>query len=116
MKKVGQIRENYNILTEKDDAEMRKLTSLVRAGLFDAKKLPMLKRALNKDPKDMTPAERKILIELLDSLMGEVLGSQQVFQKVRQDVCGVTVVHLQCDGRFSRSPRVCRQPIKTRVP
>lgn len=86
MKRIKQIRENYDILTERDEAETRKLTSLVRAGLFDSKKLPMLKRALNKDPKDMTPAERKILIELLDSLMGEVLGSQQVFQKVRQDV------------------------------
>ena len=86
MKKIKQIREQYDLITEKEEAETRKLTSLVRAGLFDPKKLPMLKRALNKDPKDMTPAERKILIELLDSLMGEVLQSQQVYSKVKQNV------------------------------
>ena len=39
MKKIEQIRENYDIITEKDDSDTRKLTSLVRAGLFDQKKL-----------------------------------------------------------------------------
>ena len=118
MKKIGQIRENYNILTEKDDAEMRKLTSLVRAGLFDAKKLPMLKRALNKDPKDMTPAERKILIELLDSLMGEVLGSQQVFQKVRQDVMKEELSEAKTsDGYLSKyDPRYDKMPSEKQIP
>jgi hypothetical protein len=86
MKNINQIRENYNLITEKEDTETRKLVSLVRAGLFDAKKLPILKRALEKDSNKMTPAERKILIELLDSLMGEVLGSQQVYSKVKQSV------------------------------
>lgn len=83
---IKQIRENYDFLTEKEDTEARKLVSLVRAGLFDAKKLPILKRALEKDSNKMTPAERKILIELLDSLMGEVLGSSQVYSKVKQNV------------------------------
>jgi hypothetical protein len=86
MKKLGQIREQYDLITEKEEAESRKLTTLVRAGLFDPKKLPMLKRALSKDAKDMTPAERKILIELLDSLMAEVLQSPQVYSKVKQSV------------------------------
>lgn len=118
MKKVGQIRENYNILTEKDDAEMRKLTSLVRAGLFDSKKLPMLKRALNKDPKDMTPAERKVLIELLDSLMGEVLGSQQVFQKVKQDVMKEELSEAKTsDGYLSKyDPRFDKMPSEKQIP
>ena len=118
MKKVGQIRENYNILTEKDDAEMRKLTSLVRAGLFDSKKLPMLKRALNKDPKDMTTAERKILIELLDSLMGEVLGSQQVFQKVKQDVMKEELSEAKTsDGYLSKyDPRYDKMPSEKQIP
>lgn len=118
MKKVGQIRENYNILTEKDDAEMRKLTSLVRAGLFDSKKLPMLKRALNKDPKDMTTAERKILIELLDSLMGEVLGSQQVFQKVKQDVMKEELSEAKTsDGYLSKyDPRYDKMPNEKQIP
>jgi hypothetical protein len=86
MKNINQIRENYDLITEKEDTEARKLVSLVRAGLFDAKKLPILKRALEKDSSKMTPAERKILIELLDSLMGEVLGSSQVYSKVKQNV------------------------------
>lgn len=97
---------------------MRKLTSLVRAGLFDAKKLPMLKRALNKDPKDMTPAERKILIELLDSLMGEVLGSQQVYQKVRQDVMKEELSEAKTsDGYLSKyDPRYDKMPNEKQIP
>jgi hypothetical protein len=86
MKNIKQIRENYNLITEKEEADTRKLVSLVRAGLFDAKKLPLLKRALEKDTLKMTPAERKVLIELLDSLMGEVLSSPQVYTKVKQSV------------------------------
>ena len=86
MKDIRQIRENYNLITEKEEADVRKLTSLVRAGLFDAKKLPILKRAMEKESTKMTPAERKVLFELLDSLMGEVLGSQQVYSKVKQSV------------------------------
>lgn len=86
MKKIEQIRDNYDLITEKDDSDTRKLTSLVRAGLFDQKKLPMLKRALEKDPSKMTMAERKALLELLDSLMSQVLHSQSVYSKVKQNV------------------------------
>jgi hypothetical protein len=86
MKNIKQIRENYDLITEKEDADTRKLTSLVRAGLFDAKKLSVLKRAMEKSPDRLTTAERKILIELLNSLMSEVLHSQQVYSKVRSNV------------------------------
>lgn len=86
MKDIRQIRENYNIITEKEEADVRKLTSLVRAGLFDSKKLPILKRAMEKDPSKLTTAERKILLELLDSLMSEVLHSNQVYSKVKSNV------------------------------
>ena len=86
MKNIKQIRENYDLITEKEDADTRKLTSLVRAGLFDAKKLSILKRAMEKSPDRLTTAERKILIELLNSLMSEVLHSQQVYSKVRSNV------------------------------
>lgn len=86
MKTLKQIRENYDVVVEAEEAETRKLTSLVRAGLFDANKLPMMKRALNKDPKEMNTAERKVLLNLLDSLMSEVLHNQQVYSKVKQDV------------------------------
>ena len=83
---IKQIRENYDLITEKDDADTRKLTMLVRAGLFDAKKLPMLKRAMEKDVNRMTMSEKKMLIDLLDSLMSEVLHSSQVYSKVKQNV------------------------------
>lgn len=86
MKDIRQIRENYNIITEKENADISKLTSLIRAGLFDSKKLPILKRAMEKDPSKLTTAERKVLLELLDSLMSEVLHSHQVYSKVKTNV------------------------------
>jgi hypothetical protein len=85
MKAVKGIREDYDLITEKEEADVRKLTSLVRAGLFDASKLPMIKRAMAKDPADMTLAERKALLNLLDVLMSEVLHSPSVYNKVKQD-------------------------------
>ena len=86
MKRIKQIRETYDFITEKEDTEMRKLTSLVRAGLFDSTKLPLLKRAMEKDVSRMTPAEKKVLMELLDSLMSEVLHSSSLYNKIKQDV------------------------------
>jgi hypothetical protein len=86
MRRIKDIRENYNLVTEKEQSDISKLTSLVRAGLFDAKKINIVKRALEKNPADMTLAERKILIELLESLMSEVLHSQQVYTKVKSNL------------------------------
>lgn len=84
MKNVKQLREDYNQLIENADSEYNRLASLARAGLFDVKKLPLLKRALEKENTKLTPAERKILIELLNILMAEVLQSSQVYNKVKQ--------------------------------
>lgn len=86
MKSIKDIRENYDLITEKEEADVKKLATLVRSGLFDAKKLPFIKRALEKNPADMTLAERKILIELLEQLMAQVLHSQQVYTKVKSNV------------------------------
>lgn len=86
MKNIKQIREELETLKERDESEDRKITTLVRAGLFDAKKLPMLKRALDKDNARITPAERKALLELLDKLMAQVLQNKAVYQKVRQSL------------------------------
>lgn len=86
MKDIKQIRTKYDVLCEKDNSEMNKLTSLVRAGLFDPKKINVLKRALDKDVSKMTPADKKILIELLEVLMSEVLGSSQVYSKVKSNL------------------------------
>lgn len=86
MKSIKQIRENYNLVVEKEEADIKKLTALGRAGLFDMKKINFIKRALEKDPKEMTLAERKILIQLLEELMSQVLHSSQVYTKVKQNV------------------------------
>lgn len=89
MKSIKNLREQYELITEKEDKEQRKLTTLVRAGLFDAKKLPMLKRALDKGADKMTPAEKKILIDLLDSLMNQVISNEPVYMKVKRNVQGM---------------------------
>lgn len=86
MKDIKKIRELYDLVTEAEEKDTRKLTALVRAGLFDAKKLPALKRALDKSADKMTAQEKRMLINLLDSLMSEVLGSPQVYTKVKQNV------------------------------
>jgi hypothetical protein len=117
MKKIERIREDYDIITEKDDSDTRKLTSLVRAGLFDQNKLPMLKRALQKDPSKLTMAERKALLELLDSLMSQVLHSQSVFSKVKQnvgtDVNEAVKDHYGVDHRFGNSAAVSERDMPT---
>jgi hypothetical protein len=117
MKKIERIREDYDIITEKDDSDTRKLTSLVRAGLFDQNKLPMLKRALQKDPSKLTMAERKALLELLDSLMSQVLHSQSVFSKVKQnvgtDVNEAVKDHYGVDPRFGNSAAVSERDMPT---
>lgn len=98
MKKLGQIRESL------DDAQFKKLTALARAGLFDAKKINFIKRALDKDVNKMTPADKKALIELLETLMAEVLGSSQVYSKVKQEVMHEAKDHLsKYDPRFDQN-------------
>lgn len=97
MKKIDQIREHYDLITEKEASDLDKLTALIRAGLFDAKKLPLLKRAMEKNPSDLTLAERKVLLELLDSLMAEVLHSPNVYNKVKSNVRMDEAVDLKRD-------------------
>jgi hypothetical protein len=86
MKSIKDLREDYNLITEKEEHDMNKLTQLVRAGLFDAKKLSALKRAMDKPADKMTSQEKRMMINLLDSLMAEVLSDKQVYRKVKQDV------------------------------
>lgn len=100
MREIKQIRQ----LNEMDDSQIRKLTALARAGLFDPKKLNFIKRALDKDVNKMTPADKKALIELLDSLMAEVLGSSQVYAKVKQEVMHESKDYLsKYDPRFDKN-------------
>jgi hypothetical protein len=86
MKSIKHIREQFDLVTEKEENSERKLTTLVRSGLVDANKLPLIKRALNKDNRVLTPSERNALMTLLDSLMAQVLSNNPVYQKVKQNV------------------------------
>jgi hypothetical protein len=90
MKNIKQIREAYDSSTRKEDSDNRRFTSLVRAGLYDAKKLPALKRAFEKGPDHMTAIEKRMLLNLLDSLMAQVVSNQPVYQKVRTNVLNMS--------------------------
>lgn len=84
MKTLKQIREVVQVNEAAD--EDRKLTTLVRAGLYDPKKIPMLKRALDKDNTKVTPQERKALLDLLDNLLSQVVTNKNVYTRVRQNL------------------------------
>lgn len=86
MKSINQIRDTKVIIEENVEAEERKLSALVRAGLFDAKKLPALKRAMDKSVDKMTAQEKRMLLNLLDQLINQVISNQSVYQKVKQNV------------------------------
>ena len=86
MKSIKDFREQHNLIVEKEEHDMNKLSQLVRAGLFDAKKLSALKRAMDKPAEKMTAQEKRMMINLLDSLMAQVLSDKQVYRKVKQDV------------------------------
>lgn len=86
MKDIKKLREEYDVLTESAGNEEKRLVALIRAGLLDATKLPLLKRALSKEVKILTPAERNIMIELLNSLMAQVLNSNPIYTRMRQNV------------------------------
>jgi hypothetical protein len=86
MKNIKQIREEFDLITEKEENEAKKLSALVRAGLYDAKKLPALKKALDKSADKMTAQEKRMLLNLLDSLISQVTSDDQVYRKVRQNV------------------------------
>jgi len=108
MKSIKDLREQYNLITEKEEAETKKLAALVRAGLFDAKKLTSLKRALDKPVDKMTAQEKRMLLNLLDALMSEVLSNQPVYQKVKQNVMKESVVVDTKDYLTKMDPRVKR--------
>ena len=74
MKSIKQIRQRYDVITESKEREADKLNALVRAGLFEENKLTIVKRALEKDPSNMTIAERKVAMSLLESLMTNFLS------------------------------------------
>jgi len=100
MKDVKQIREQFDLITEKEEKEDRKLSALVRAGLYDSKKLPALKKALEKSADKMTSQEKRMLLNLLDSLISQVVSDDQVYRKVRQNVHNVSEAKMDTYSKF----------------
>jgi len=92
MKTLSQIRKTSEdvLLESADNTDIKKLTTLVRSGLFDPAKLMLLKRALAKENMKMTKAERQVLLDLLDKLLELVTNDRQMFGRtrslVREDV------------------------------
>ena len=100
MKNIKQIREQFDLITEKEENEDRKLSALVRAGLYDSKKLPALKRALDKSADKITSQEKRMLVNLLDSLISQVVSDDQVYRKVRQNVHNVNEAKMDTYSKF----------------
>lgn len=100
MNNIKQIREQFDLITEKEEKESQKLSALVRAGLYDAKKLPALKKALEKSADKMTSQEKRMLLNLLDSLISQVVSDDQVYRKVRQNVHNVNEAKMDTYSKF----------------
>lgn len=117
MKSIKDLREQYDLITEKEEHDMNKLSQLVRAGLFDAKKLSALKRAMEKPADRMTAQEKRMMISLLDALMSEVLTDKQVYRKVKQDVMKEAKDWTTKDYLSKNDPRFGRgYPDNSKVP
>lgn len=71
MNTLKHILQNYE--AKLDD----KIDYLVEAGLFEEKKVGMLKRAVNKNPNNLTMAESKVLKEFVDNLVSQLLYEKQ---------------------------------------
>lgn len=108
MKNLKQIREQVEVVKENVDASDRNLTTLVRAGLYDPKKIPMLKRALDKDNAKVTPQERKALLDLLDNLLSQVVTNKSVYSKVKQNLQSKTVNEESSVGKDTYSKEFSR--------
>lgn len=86
---MGRLKEDETEqIDEAEDKTVSRLKTLVRFGLMDKSKLPLLSRAIqNLDKGQVTnPTERKILFELLNELIGVVTGDDAMFAKVRMSV------------------------------
>jgi hypothetical protein len=100
MNNIKQIRKQFDLITEKEEKEDRKLSALVRAGLYDAKKLPALKKALEKSADKITSQEKRMLVNLLDSLISQVVSDDQVYRKVRQNVHSMNEAKMDTYSKF----------------
>jgi len=82
------MKESVEQIDESEDKTMGRLKQLVRFGLMDKAKLPVLARAMKSLDKGQVtnPTERATLFELLNELIGIVTGDDAMFAKVRMNV------------------------------
>ena len=82
------MKESVEQIDESEDKTMGRLKQLVRFGLMDKTKLPVLARAMKSLDKGQVtnPTERATLFELLNELIGIVTGDDAMFAKVRMNV------------------------------
>ena len=73
---------------EAKDQSTDRLKMLVRLGLMDKKDMTKIVRSIGKmkEDKPVSPADRKILFDLLNELIGMVTGDEQMFQKAKKAV------------------------------
>ena len=77
MKTVKQILEHINY-TNDENHIVSGLSQLAEYGLLDESKLPLIKRALTKSNiNEMTEAERKILLESLNTIVDEITEAKR---------------------------------------
>lgn len=84
----GRMDEEVEQIDESEDKTIARLKQLVRFGLMDKSKLPLLTRAIgNLEKGNVTnPTERAVLFDLLNELIGVVTGDDAMFAKVRMSV------------------------------
>ena len=82
------MKESVEQIDEAEDKTLGRLKQLVRFGLMDKAKLPILARAMKSLEKGQVtnPTERATLFELLNELVGLVTGDDAMFAKVRMNV------------------------------
>ena len=79
---------NESVIYEESDKSTDRLKMLVRLGLMDKKDMTKIVRSIGKmkEDKPVSPADRKILFDLLNELIGMVTGDEQIFQKAKKAV------------------------------
>ena len=82
------MKESVEQIDEAEDKSLERLKQLVRFGLMDKTKLPILSRAYKSLEKGTVtnPQERSALFELLNELVGLVTGDDSTFAKIRMKV------------------------------
>ena len=74
MKTIQQIQEQYNILTLKEGKERGHLVELANMGLLEESKIDLISTALKLEGNALSEAEKKSLVDLIQSLSSYVLS------------------------------------------